>query len=212
MDFDFERISVPFRMRPDLLRMDPGVPHCHALAPASELFLEKRKVVAAGQAFHCVSGFDSGAALAALESHCREIGIALPATGPSARERAETLALAIEEDFAVLDLASASVPLLCVCVPSRWAPEEKLGLGLAAIHSPVADNAQLLAASDALLRLLGGGGHWERFVWTVTATPAYDQHPRRAQPSQWPLFQDATKFAAACYLRVERQTFLRVQS
>ena len=93
-------------------------------------------------------------------------------------------------------------------MPSRWAPEDKVGLRLAEIHAPVADNARLLAANDALLRLLAGGARWERHVWSLSASPRYDLHPRRAPACPWPTTDDPARFAAGCHLRIEHQTFL----
>ena len=52
----------------------------------------------------------------------------------------EPVELAFEEDFAVLDGDTSTLPWLCVCVPSHWAPEDKLGQPFAAVHAPVADN------------------------------------------------------------------------
>ncbi|MEP6790712.1 MAG: heme-dependent oxidative N-demethylase subunit alpha family protein, partial [Ramlibacter sp.] len=120
------------------------------------------------------------------------------------------LETAFEEDFAVLDGATGTVPWLCVCVPSHWAPEEKLGQTLGAIHGPVADNALLQAATDQLVRLATGGERWERFVWTLTPSPLYDQHPLRQPRTPWPDGADAQAFAQQCFLRAERQTFFPV--
>ena len=39
----------------------------------------------------------------------------------------------------------ATIPWLAVCLPSRWAPEEKVGRRFAEVHAPVADNAVLIA-------------------------------------------------------------------
>jgi hypothetical protein len=192
MDFDFRHIAVPFRMQPGLQRMAPGAAHVTPLDPHSALYTEKLRVQRAGQAQLCMPGFDPGPAMAAIGS------------GNGTPE------LEFEEDFAVLDTSSGVIPWLCVCVPSHWAPEDKLGQSLASIHAPVADGAALTAAMPALSRLLAGGGHWERFVWTITPSGRYDQHPHRYPRAPWPQTSDPGDFAAQCYLRVERQTFLPV--
>lgn len=193
MDFDLAHITAPFRMQPGLRRMAPGAAHVTPLDPSSALYAEKRQVHEAGQSCLCVPGFDPGPALAALG--------APPDVPP---------ALAFEEDLAVLDTTDGTVPWLCVCVPSHWAPEDKLGLSISAIHAPVADNVALAAAMPALLQLLGAGGHWERSVWTVTPSGRYDQHPTRHPRAPWPATADVAAFASACFLRAERQTFLPV--
>ena len=53
---------------------------------------------------------------------------------------AALLCLAFAEDFAIIDGATATIPWLAVCLPSRWAPEDKVGRHFAEVHAPVADN------------------------------------------------------------------------
>jgi dimethylamine monooxygenase subunit A len=204
MDFDFDQIAVPFRMQPGLRRLADGARQLTRLDPSSALYGEKRMVVEAGRSRLCVPGFDPAPAIEAIGDKARVDGIA-DALGPD-----RPLELAFEEDFAVLDGDSTTLPWLCVCVPSHWAPEEKLGLSLAAVHAPVADNALLLAAGDKLVQLATGGACWERFVWTVTASPRHDQHPRRHARQPWPPATEPGTFAAGCFLRAERQTFFPV--
>jgi dimethylamine monooxygenase subunit A len=203
VDFDFSLISAPFAMRPGLRRLDEPVPQLTALDPGSRLFEEKRAVVAARQSRHAVPGFDPGPALRAIAAHAAAFGIGDVAAGAPPE-------LAFEEDLAVLDGASGTLPWLAVCVPSHWAPEDKLGLDFAALHGPVADNAALLGASRQLVALVTGGACWERHVWTVSPSGRYDQHPRRQQRAAWPDTADPAAFAGACWLRAERQTFFPV--
>jgi dimethylamine monooxygenase subunit A len=126
------------------------------------------------------------------------------------RERCVALlCLAFEEDFAVLDARTATVPWLAVCLPSRWAPEDKVGRHFAAIHAPVADNAVLLAAGESLARLVTGSERWERFVWTISADPRLHQHPAR-NDTVWPAGSDADALAARASFRSERQTFIPI--
>lgn len=204
MDFDFSQISTPFRMQPGLRRMAGGDTHLTALVKGSTLFAEKRAVWQAGQSRHVVAGFDPENAINSIAACARQQGL-------SASFDAENpLELAFEEDFAVLDAASRTVPWLCVCTPSHWAPEDKIGQSLAQIHGPVADNTALLAAMQGLVQLVTQGGRWERFVWTFTPSPRHDQHPRRQPRQPWPAGTDPDAFAAQCFLRVERQTFFPV--
>ncbi len=67
----------------------------------------------------------------------------------------------------------------------------------------------LQSASSHLVQLATGGERWERFVWTVSPSPRYDQHPRRQPRTAWPEASTET-FAASCFLRSERQTFFPV--
>jgi dimethylamine monooxygenase subunit A len=202
VDFDFDLIAAPFRMQPGLRRLDCGARHLTALAANSPLFEDKRRVVAAKASRCMLPGFDPAPALAAIAAQAVAEEIAAPPGLPPE--------LAFEEDFAVLDGATGTLPWLCVCVPSHWAPEDKLGRDFAAVHAPVADNALLLAAGPRLVQLATAGERWERHVWTVSASPRHDQHPRRHPRAPWPSTQDPDTFAAGCFFRAERQTFFPV--
>ncbi len=196
MDFDLLSITAPFRMQPGLHRLQGGR-HLTPLAAGSTLWREKKQVFDAGASRLAVDGFDPTRAVDAILARARAEGIAA----------AQPIELAFEQDFAVLDGASTTLPWLCVCVPSHWAPEEKLGLPFTAVHAPVADNALLLAAAQQLGRLVTDGGEWERSVWTLTPSDRHDQHPARQARTPWPATTDPEAFAASCFLRAERQTF-----
>jgi dimethylamine monooxygenase subunit A len=200
MAFDLSRIAVPFRMQPGLQRLEAGARHLSPLAPGSALWQEKKRVLESGASRLVVPGFDPQPALAAIAARARAEGLA--AEGP--------IELAFEQDFAVLESGGTTLPWLCVCVPSHWAPEDKLGLPFAAVHAPVADNQALVAAGTQLVRLVTGGDTFERFVWTVTPSGRHDQHPRRQPRAPWPATPDPQAFAAQCFLRAERQTFFPV--
>lgn len=204
MDFDFGLIGVPFAMRPALRRLPAGAPQLTPLAAAGPLRAEKEAVLRAGASRHRVPGFDPAPALRAVAQHAQAIGLHFDPD----RDAPE---LAFEEDLAVLDGDGGTLPWLCVCVPSHWAPEEKVGLDFAAVHRPVGDNAALLAAAPQLVALATGGGAWERHVWTISPCGRYDQHPRRHARTPWPPEDgDPGAFARQCWLRAERQTFLPV--
>ena len=195
MDFDFSQIAVPFRMQPGLRKLAAGEPQLTRVNPRSALHAEKLAVQASGHSRQAVPGFDPAAALQAIHAE-------LPFEGP--------LELAFEEDFAILDGATGTLPWLSVCVPSHWAPEDKVGLDFMALHAPVADNAALLAASRQLVQLVTGGDRWERFVWTISPSGRYDPHPQRHSRTPWPQTTQIEDFAASCFLRAERQTFFPV--
>ena len=128
---------------------------------------------------------------------------------PPAQRPTALLCLAFEEDFAVIDGARATIPWLAVCLPSRWAPEDKVGRRFAEVHAPVADNALLVAASEQLARLVTGNDRWERWVWTVTADPRLRQHPAQ-RPIGWPEHGDAESIGALASFRHEHQTFIPI--
>ncbi|MFM8609684.1 MAG: heme-dependent oxidative N-demethylase subunit alpha family protein [Burkholderiaceae bacterium] len=215
MDFDLLQIAVPFRMQPGLARVDAAACRLTPLHAGSALYADKHAVWQAGQSRHTVPGLDAGAlraAMAAIDAHAPQPASAASALGA---EAALPLELRFEEDFALVDGERGTIPWMCLCVPSHWAPEDKLGLSLAAIHAPVADAATLLAASEALTRLVTSGEHWQRHVWTVSPSPRHDQHPRRHARTPWPVVDtghpDALdRFARQCWLRAERQSFLPV--
>jgi len=200
MPFDFSQIAVPFRMQPGLRRIAVESLRLTPLSPEGRLHAEKLAVFEAGQSRHAVPGFDPAPAIEAIAARA----------GSSWRASDAPLELAFEEDFAVLDGAAGTLPWLCVCVPSHWAPEDKVGLDFAAVHRPVADNAALVAASQQLVALATGGDCWERFVWTISPSARYDQHPRRHARAAWPAPHDAAVFAQQCWLRAERQVFFPV--
>jgi hypothetical protein len=201
MDFDTALIIAPFRMQPGLRRLGPCERQLTALRPDSRLAQEKRLVYAAGASRLTVPGFDEGPALRAIAQQAVADGIA-PNTDPAE--------LAFEEDLAVLDGDTGTLPWLRVCVPSHWAPEDKLGQPFAAVHAPVADGELLRAASSHLVQLATSGQRWERHVWTITPSQRYDQHPVRHAREPWPNPADPGAFAAACFFRAERQTFFPV--
>ena len=118
------------------------------------------------------------------------------------------LALAFAEDFAIVDADSGCVPWMAVCLPSRWAPQAKVGRHFSVIHAPVADNAVLLAAGGHLLRLVTAPGRWERFVWTITPHAGLDSHPGRVAHAAWSNAASPTELAALAHWRTERQTFI----
>lgn len=115
------------------------------------------------------------------------------------------LSLVFAEDLAVVDGATGRLEWLAVCLPSFWAPVEKIGRRFAEVHAPVADGDLLRSAGDALMRLVTDAGPWERFVWTVTPHPRLHGHPARLDPRGW----DLTPVSSAWW-RTERQAFLPV--
>jgi hypothetical protein len=127
----------------------------------------------------------------------------LPSGGEN---RLRALAAAWEPDFVLLRrdaedefrMAAGSV-----CFPSSWAPEEKLGQTVEAIHGPVPTlNADLGPRIRTFLAKLPSGSVFERENWGLSVVPERNLHPRRRLPRLEP--------AAAVdqvWLRVEHQAF-----
>jgi len=141
----------------------------------------------------------------------RELGELLRAL-PAAWRLPGLLSLALAEDFAVIDGATARIPWLAVCLPSRWAPAEKVDRHFVEVHAPVADNALLVGAANHLAQLVTGTERWERFVWSISSDPRLAQHPSHGSPPGWPTVLDADALAGTAHFRSEHQTFIPIAS
>lgn len=146
--------------------------------------------------------------LAGTHAPLAEVGRCLQQL-PSEWRLAGLLSLAFAEDFAIIDGRSATIPWLAVALPSNWAPQDKLGRHFAQVHAPVADSQTLLAAGDALARLVSSDVRWERFVWTLTSNPRLNAHPATSKAVGWPP-GDCDDVASRAWWRTERQTFIPV--
>jgi hypothetical protein len=119
------------------------------------------------------------------------------------------LSLAFAEDFALLDGPEGVLPWLAVCLPSHWAPRDKVGRPFTEVHAPVADNALLLRAAQALVATVTGPQRWQRTVWTLTPHPRLHAHPDRVPPEAWALGHPAPRFdPGTAWFRTEHQTFI----
>jgi dimethylamine monooxygenase subunit A len=127
---------------------------------------------------------------------------------PAGWRLAGLLCLAFAEDFAVVDGTSATIPWIAACLPSHWAPEQKVGRHFAEVHGPVADNALLVRAGEHLTRMVCSPERWERFVWNVTRQPRLNAHPALADPAPWAVDAFANPAAPRAWWRTERQTFI----
>ena len=135
-----------------------------------------------------------------------EIGRCLRGLPPGWR-LAGLLCLAFDEDYALVDAASGTLPWLAVALPSHWAPQHKIGRHFREVHAPVADNATLLRAGDHLMQLVCGPERWERFVWNVTRHPRLNAHPDAVDPASWGDDAFADPANPRAWWRTERQTF-----
>lgn len=86
---------------------------------------------------------------------------------------------------------------LHVSLPSRWAPEEKIGRSFLATHLPVPGMERSLKAAPAIVETFVHRGPFVRFNWGIAFDDLLDRHPE----------QPVTPFdGARFWLRVERQT------
>jgi dimethylamine monooxygenase subunit A len=118
------------------------------------------------------------------------------------------LCLAFAEDFALVDGRNATIPWIAACLPSHWAPEQKVGRHFAEVHGPVADNALLVRAGEHLTRMVCSAERWERFVWNVSRHPRLNAHPALADPAPWRADAFADAATPLAWWRTERQTFI----
>lgn len=198
-------ILLPFRMQPGLSALPEQASLLHALGAHSPLHRER--LLLCDQALLQVTDFDDHPARLALAQQAFHQG--LPTPEPNSPDFWPQASLLFEEDFAVLDTVSGRVMLLQVCNPSRWAPEEKIGLHFTQIHAPVADAQAIERATPALMRLLADGRRWQRRVWSLTPQQHHDLHPNRCPADHWPDFSDPT-WSQQVWLRVEEQCFFPV--
>ncbi len=175
-----------------------------ATRPVAPLALVDGEIHAglAGWTFPAVSG--AAFALRALRDDARPV-IDWIASRPAAERPLHALALALQEDLAWMESASAGEPvrarMLHACFPSGWAPADKIGLDFASIHAPVADAGRVIASARELSRALTRQGPFVRFVWTVAPDGTRARHPADATP--WPA-------AGEPWFRCERQVSLPI--
>ena len=92
----------------------------------------------------------------------------------------------------------------CVCFPSSWSLEEKMGRPLAEIHGPVPTlNAELGGAISQFLHRMAPGVAWCRENWGLSASPELNHHPSRVLPRL-----ERTVELSGVWLRVERQALV----
>lgn len=91
-----------------------------------------------------------------------------------------------EPDLLMLRASAEEQPRLvagCVCFPSSWSLEEKIGHPLDFIHKPVATlNEQFAAPIQQFMARLKPGISWERINWGLSRSPELNQHPARKLP------------------------------
>ena len=113
----------------------------------------------------------------------------------------------LEPDFLLLSPDRAGVWRLragCVCFPSSWALEEKIGHPLEEIHSPVPGlNAAVGPQIARFLSKLSPGVSWQRSNWGLSRSAELNQHPRLGRPRL-----DDTVSAGEVFLRIEHQSLV----
>jgi dimethylamine monooxygenase subunit A len=133
-------------------------------------------------------------------------GFALPGLA-TASEKCLALGEFWEPDFLLLTSdADRAIRLYggCLCAPSSWRLNDKLGQPIEFIHGPVPGlNAYIGATINKFLAALKPGLASLRHNWGLSRSPELNQHPDRALP-----LLDATVSAEEVWLRVEHQALI----
>lgn len=122
------------------------------------------------------------------------------------------LGMQVQEDLCLLDTTDPGFPLVagCLCFPSMWSLDEKIGRSLLDIHVPVPFFHDKLGLS--LMRLMDRLKEpvW-RLNWGIYPTPRLDLEPPTLPEWEHLLTSIRPEDAGAhLYLRVERQTLSRL--
>ena len=122
-------------------------------------------------------------------------------------ERCLELGRTWEPDFVLLTVAPDTTVRLvggCVCFPSSWSLEEKLGQPIEAIHGIVPGlNAALGSRIHGFLAKLRPGIGWLRSNWGLSRGAELNQHPVRGLPRL-----DAAVRLEEVWLRIEHQALV----
>ena len=194
-------VVTPFRMRPNLEKLDPVAPALLLRDELANMYGRERELVVAAHAERAMIGTANEAALNAILSL---------APSPAARARVGVRAAAesLQEDFVILKQNNDTLrtEYLSVCFPSRWDPREKLGLDFAAIHAPVADNQTLIAAGQSIMTMAFMKQPMLRHVWLIVPSASLNQHPEQNEAWWTEALRDMSPLLTNLFFRVERQT------
>ena len=112
-----------------------------------------------------------------------------------------------EPDFLILKLETGGQVRLvggCVCFPSSWSLEEKIGQPIDVVHGVVPGlNSAIGAQIQGFLAKLRPGLAWLRSNWGVTRSAELNQHPTRKLPRL-----DETITMDQVWLRLEHQALM----
>lgn len=133
--------------------------------------------------------------------------LGLPGSDAPAQSQATEIGGLWAEDFLLLAPGDDGEMIFrggCVCFPTSWAPEEKLGRPVTAIHAPVPTlNDTLGRRIRDYLSRVPAGVVGERENWGLAATAELNLHPALGRPRL-----TAAATPATAWLRVERQAFV----
>ncbi len=110
----------------------------------------------------------------------------------------EDLMLQVQEDIAIVATEGLRdwLAWACVCSPSHWAPEAKIGRSFFDVHKPIPGFEKVNQASAGLVNAMVSKGPFVRFVWGLESSPELNCHPRSVEPRD---------FRRGVWVRTERQ-------
>jgi dimethylamine monooxygenase subunit A len=119
----------------------------------------------------------------------------------------DSLGRSWEPDFVILDRAAPhKVRGGCVCFPSGWSLQDKIGKSLFLTHAPVPGlNDDLGTNISKLLSRIDLGQFFQRTNWGLTEAAELDQHPRHKIPAI-----AAEADPRRVYLRIEWQVLTAI--
>lgn len=162
-----------------------------------------------------ISGAPASAAISGGESFVRERMLELPAFAAEG-ERLRVLPLdalmfELQEDLVIMHLPAGHAPertravYMHVCFPGGWDPSQLLGKSFTALHARVPYEHGFERAERAEHAAFLFRAPLARYVWSVTAEPTLDRHPKTPKHVTW-------SSTDAVYLRVERQIMVPLPS
>lgn len=213
----FPVVPEPLRMQAGLIRFGTDFGNGEADRRFFQVDDERPRYLAAKRATpperHVIAG-DDDAAISARRAALAWMRETLAAEAPEvlreadadrdARDDLDAIARAVQEDLAVMALATEGEPsdaravALDVRFPSGWRPERLAGASFARIHAPVPGFAKDDRAARSMVASMVGRGPYVRFVWTLSADDGLDHHPESGLRRGW-------EGATHGWLRVERQ-------
>ena len=190
----------PFAFRMGLGRGKPG--DFFQRRPEDEtLIAERKQILATNLERHCVLLSEAEPLLEEFNEQLQAWDVTqTPQTGLE-------LGQSIAPDYLLLKPNQNGMPILlggCVCFPSSWAFEEKVGRPLDWIHAVVPTlNETLGEKARSFLTQLQPGQAWLRTNWGLTATPHLNQHPALKLPKL-----TSETDPASAWFRIERQALI----
>jgi hypothetical protein len=169
-----------------------------------DILQERRKWLALGHSTYAAATPESLPLLHEFHDQLRAEAIPVSHKGEDPLRMTRSLGEQIEPDFLILKPGGKTVRLLagCVCFPSSWALEDKIGREIEAIHEIVPTlNDAIGGAIQQFLMKLKPGISWNRSNWGLSRSRERNQHPSRKLPRL-----DSTVEIEEVNVRVEEQS------